>query len=191
MNKYVLMENVKERMDAGRYNHTIGVAYTAASIAMGRGETQEFIDKAFVAGLLHDLAKCMPSEEILSKCIESDIEITDCEYRNPFLLHGKLGAFYAEKDFEIRDEDILNSIKWHTTGRPQMSLLEKIIFVADYIEPGRYKQKNLCQIRQMAFFDLDKCVYQIAKDTIDYITLSNKDLDNMTVETAEYYKRYL
>ena len=194
MNKYTLknelMENVRNRMDADRYNHTLGVAYTAASLAMCYGKEQEFIDRAFIAGLLHDLAKCIPSEELLANCIRYGIEITDCERRNPFLLHGKLGAYYTANEFKINDEDIINAITWHTTGRPDMSCLEKIIFIADYIEPQRYKQKNLCEIREMAFSDIDKCVYQIARDTIEYITSNNKDLDEMTVKTAEYYKRY-
>ena len=87
------------------------------------------------------------------------------------------------------DEDIINSIVWHTTGRPKMSLLEKIIFVADYIEPLRYKQKNLKEIRELAFSDLNECVYVIARDTVDFIESHGKNLDDMTVLTRDFYKK--
>ena len=105
------------------------------------------------------------------------------------MLHGKLGAYYARTEFGIEDEDIINSIVWHTTGRPDMSLLEKIVFVADYIEPLRYKQKNLKEIREMAFSDLDECVYMIARDTVDFIESHGKNLDDMTVRTRDFYKK--
>ena len=70
-----------------------------------------------------------------------------------------------------------------------MSLMEKIIFVADYIEPRRYKQKNLSEIREMAFTDLDLCIYKIAMDTVEFLKENNRPLDEMTVLTQEFYKR--
>lgn len=184
-----LIKKIKTKMDNDRYNHTVGVAYTAASLAMchGRNETEGFIDKALIAGFLHDNAKCISSDELLKKCDEFNIPITASEKNNPFLLHGKLGAYYAKTEFGITDNDIINAITWHTTGRPEMSLLEKIIFVSDYIEPGRFKQKNLKNLRELAFTDLDKCVYEIAKDTIEYIIEQNKELDIMTLKTRDYY----
>ncbi len=186
-----LSENIRNRMDISRYNHTIGVAYTAASLAMryGASEPSDYIDKALIAGMLHDAAKCIPSNELLQKALEYNITITESERNNPFLLHGKVGSYIARTEFGITDEDILNAVSFHTTGRPGMSLLEKIIFVADYIEPARYKQKNLTSIREMAFINIDKCVYRIAKDTVEYIVGTGNELDEMTVRTRDYYMK--
>lgn len=181
-----LLEKVKVKMDENRYNHTLGVAHTAAALAMCYGSDS---DKALIAGILHDNAKCGSDEEILKECNDFGIEVTDFERNNPFMLHGKLGAYYARTEFGIEDEDIINSIVWHTTGRPEMSLLEKIIFVADYIEPLRYKQKNLKEIRELAFSNLDECVYVIARDTVDFIESHGKNLDDMTVLTRDFYKK--
>ena len=184
-----LTEAVKTAMDKDRYNHTVGVAYTAAAMAMryGEGEAEDFTDKALIAGFLHDCAKCLSAKELMAGCAEYGIPVTVSEENNPFLLHGKLGAYFARSKYGIEDEDIINAVKWHTTGRPGMSKLEKIIFVADYIEPGRYKQKNLKMLRETAFIDLDRCVYLIAGDTVDYLTGHNKSMDEMTVRTRDYY----
>ena len=73
------------------------------------------------------------------------------EQKNPSLLHAKLGVYYAKHRYEIDDEQILAAIRWHTTGRPEMTLLEKIVFLADYIEPNRKLIPGLTQIRQIAF----------------------------------------
>lgn len=186
-----LEQQISTVMNAKRYRHTLGVMYTAAALAMrfAGEEREDFIHRTMIAGLLHDNAKCTLDEELLDFCVEHGIEVTPCERANAFLLHGKVGAYLAREEYGIDDTDILNAITWHTTGRPGMSLMEKIVFVADYIEPGRYKQKNLSKIRELAFTDLDVAVYQIASDTVDYITENNKSLDDMTVKTRDYYKR--
>lgn len=188
-----ISDEVQRRMDSDRYNHTVGVAYTAAALAMrhGANESSDYIDKALIAGFLHDVAKCIPSDELLKKAKVYNLTITESEHNNPFLLHGKVGAYIAHTEFEIEDEDVLNAISRHTTGRPSMSLLEKIIFVADYIEPARYKQRNLTVIREAAFTNLDECVYLIARDTVDYINERGMELDEMTVRTRDYYKNFL
>lgn len=182
-------EKLKERLGEKRFIHSLGVQYTAASLAMRYNPLPDFIEKAMYAGLLHDNAKEISGVESIRLCHEYGIEVTDFEAANPFLLHGKLGAYYANTEFAVDDEDILNSITWHTTGRPDMSLLEKIIFTADYIEPQRNKQKNLEAVRQLAFTDLDKCVLKICEDTLDYLKGSQAQLDEMTERTFEYYKR--
>lgn len=181
-----LEEKIKSGMDERRFKHTIGVMYTGASLAMKYGAP---INETMVAGLLHDCAKLTEDKELLDFCIDKGIEVSDCERENAFLLHGKVGAYIARTDYGIEDEDILNSVTWHTTGRPDMSLMEKIIFVADYIEPGRYKQKNLEAIRALAFTYLEEAVYKIAKDTVEYLNECNKPIDDMTIKTRDFYER--
>ena len=180
-----LRKKVKDVMTKSRYEHTLGVEFTAASLAM-RYEID--IDKAEIAGLLHDCAKCIDDEDKLDECKKYKIELTDVEKRNPFLIHSKLGAVYANKLYGIDDEEIISAIRFHTTGKPDMTILEKIIFIADYIEPGRDKAPNLQEIRKMSFMDIDEAMYMILKDTLEYLESGEGEKDELTKETFLFYK---
>lgn len=180
-----LEKKLKKKLTSKRYRHTLGVAYTAASMAMAHGEN---IQKAYVAGLLHDNAKCIDSDKKIRLCEKYKLPISDVERSNPELLHAKLGSYLAQKDYGIDDEDILHAIASHTTGRPGMSRLEKIIFVADYIEPNRKSIPNLEKVRQAAFEDLDLAVLTELEGTLGYIRNKAAALDTITYETYEYYK---
>lgn len=180
-----MQTKLEKYVDKNRYTHTMGVMYTAAAMAMATGSD---IHKAQVAGLLHDCAKCIPNDKKLKLCKKNHIPVTDIERENPILLHAKLGAYIANKKYDVTDADILSSITYHTTGRPEMSLLEKIVFVADYIEPHRYKAKNLAKIRKKAFTDLDECIYMILEDTLHYLKSNPKAVDPTTSEAFAYYK---
>jgi predicted HD superfamily hydrolase involved in NAD metabolism len=120
-------------------------------------------------------------------CEENGIEISETEAKNTGLLHAKLGSFLAEKEYGVTDEDILMSIRSHTTGRPGMSLLEKIIYIADYMEPGRKELPNMADVRKLAFEDIDKCLFRILKDSLVYLKSLNRVIDPMTEETYNYY----
>jgi predicted HD superfamily hydrolase involved in NAD metabolism len=182
-----IKKTLKKELDKSRYEHTLGVAYTAAAMAMAY---EEDIDKAFLAGLLHDCAKCVPDNQKYKECKEAGFKISDAEKSNKFLLHSKLGSLYAREKYEISDKEVISAIFYHTTGKPRMTLLEKIIFTADYIEPNRNKAKNLSYIRKLAFEDLDSCVYAILRDTLEYLkSTSLNDLDETTVEAYEFYKK--
>lgn len=175
---------MEKSQDSKRYEHTLGVAYTATSLAM-RYDVD--IKKAQVAGLLHDCAKCLSDEKRLSICRKHNISMTEVEMRNPFLLHAKVGSFMAMDEYKITDPDIINAILNHTTGRPEMSLLEKIIFVADYIEPGRKHAPNLREIRKLAFENLDAALIKILGDTLAYLRSTDGEIDPMTEKTYNYY----
>ena len=180
-----LRKKVKDVMTKSRYEHTLGVEFTATAMAMKYGVDME---KAEIAGLLHDCAKCVDDDEKLDECKKYKLELTEVEKRNPFLIHSKLGAVYAKKLYGIRDQEILSAIRFHTTGRPDMTMLEKIVFIADYIEPGRYKAKNLKEIRQIAFEDIDEAMYMILRDTLDYLNSDDGEKDDMTEKTFLFYK---
>lgn len=175
---------LEKTLDNKRYEHTLGVAYTAASMAMRYGTD---MNTAFLAGLLHDCAKNLSDDKKISICEKNNIPITEIELRNPSLLHAKVGSFLAMEEYHIKDMDILNAIRNHTTGRPDMSILEKIIFIADYIEPGRKQAPNLDTIRQLAFIELDKALIAILQDTLNYLHESNKQIDSTTQETYDFY----
>ena len=176
---------MEKTLDPKRFEHTLGVAYTAAALAMCY---EVDINKAQTTGLLHDCAKCMSNEKKLLICEKHHIPVNDVEKKNPFLLHAKVGSYLAMKQFCIHDQDIINAILNHTTGRPGMSQLEKIIYIADYIEPGRKQAPNLTQVRRMAFQDLDKALLQILGDTLKYLNSIDSPIDPMTQKTYEFYQ---
>ncbi|HCI24223.1 MAG TPA: phosphodiesterase [Lachnospiraceae bacterium] len=183
---------LKKHLTKERYHHTVGVAYTAMSMSMKynpQPDNNEFMIKAEIAGLLHDCAKCMDNDKKIRICNKNQISYSKIEAENPYLLHGKVGAYIARKEFDILDEDILNAITWHTTGRPDMSLLEKIIFVADYIEPSRRPIPELNLIRQLAFTDIDQAVIKILENTLKYLNEKGNPIDDMTQKTYDSYIR--
>ena len=179
-----LRKLIKEVQSAKRFEHTKGVEYTSAALAMRYGASME---DALAAGLLHDCAKCLSDDKQLSVCEKHGISVTDAEKKNPFLLHSKVGAYLAEHKYSVTNQDILNAVRNHTTGRPGMSLLEKIVFVADYIEPGRKEAADLTHIRKLAFEDLDRALLKILEDTLKYLKEAGSEMDPRTHETWEYY----
>lgn len=180
-----LHEEMAEELDDKRFWHTIGVAHTAASLAMRYNVD---MDTAYVTGLLHDCAKCISDKKKLSICKKNDIPVSDTEQMNPSLLHAKVGAFLAADKYHIEDSNMLDAIKYHTTGRPGMSDLEQIIYIADYIEPGRNKAPNLDEIRHLAFVDKEKALIRILEDCLFYLKDSDQKIDILTQQTYEYYK---
>lgn len=183
-----MQQKLKKHLDEDRYEHTLGVMYTAGALAM---RYQENIRSALIAGLLHDCAKCIPTNKKFKMCSKYHLEVSETERSNPSLLHAKLGAYLAEKKYHVRDEVILSAITFHTTGKPAMSLLEKIVYVADYIEPGRRELPNMAEIRRLAFENIDECIYQILQDSLNYLNTRNITVDPMTEKTYLYYKAYL
>ena len=179
---------MEKSLDAKRFEHTLGVAYTAAALAM---RYDADILKAETAGYLHDCAKCMSNEKRLSICARHNISVNEIEKNNPFLLHAKVGSYIAMKKFDIHDSDIINAILNHTTGRPDMSLLEKIVYIADYIEPGRRQAPNLTAVRKLAFEDLDEALFRVLGDTLVYLNTVDGDVDPMTQKTYDYYREYI
>ncbi len=179
-------KRVKKALDKERWEHTKGVAYTACCLAMAHGADP---DQAMLAGYLHDCAKCIPNDEKFTLCKKHKIQLTEVEQRNPYLIHAKLGAFLAAKEYGVEDEAICHAIRVHTTGAPEMSLLDKIVFIADYIEPARDKAKRLPEIRETAFRDLDEAMRMILFDTIHYLANGTKEIDPTTQETYDYYQR--
>ena len=184
---FIKMEKkLSNYLDDERFIHTQGVMYTASSLAMAHGCD---LTRARAAGLLHDCAKCIPNKKKLKLCKEHHIPITDFEKEHPFLIHAKLGAYIASKKYNVQDPEILSAIACHTTGKPAMTVLEKIIYIADFIEPNRDKAPNLPRARALAFEDLDECMYEILRDILDYLDSGSSDIDTATVDAFQYYKK--
>lgn len=182
-----IAKHLKKELDKERFRHTEGVMYTAASLAMAHDVD---LFSAQTAGLLHDCAKCIPNKKKLEMCRKYQIPMTGFEAENPFLLHAKLGAYLAKAKYRVEDPEILSAIACHTTGKLDMTRLEQILYIADYIEPGRSKASNLPEIRKLAFQDLDECMYRILQDTVKYLKENPKTMDVTTEEAYLYYSNY-
>ena len=179
-----IRKHLKKKLNPMRYEHTLGVSYTCMALAMRYSAN---LDQAEMAGLLHDCAKRYDDATIICKCQEHGIELTEGELRAPAVIHAKLGAWMAEHKYGITDPEVLSAIACHTTGKPAMSLLDKILYVADYIEPRRDKAPNLPKRRRLAFEDLDEALYQILDSTRNYLKETGTAEDDTTEQTWEYY----
>lgn len=182
-----IRKELEKILSSKRYAHTLGVAYTAAALSMAHGEP---VEDAMTAGLLHDCAKSMHGSELVAICEKARLNVTAVERSNPTaLLHAKAGAYLAQHKYGVNDDDILNAIRYHTTGRPDMSKLEKILYIADYIEPNRKQLADLDLIRRIAFHDLDRTMEKILENTLTHLRSSDGPLDDMTIKTYNYYKQ--
>ena len=180
-----LHKKLRRELDEERYLHTLGVEYTAAALSM---RYECYIKKARLAGLLHDCAKSIDSSEYIEFAQKYNISVNDSEMKNPGLLHAKIGGFLAIKKFNVSDSEIIEAIICHTTGKPDMNLLEKIVYVSDYIEPGRTMLPRIDEIRKTAFIDIDSALMMILEDTMKHLTESGKVLDPLTKKTYDFYK---
>lgn len=187
-NLRIIEEKLSKILPEKRFIHTQGVRYIAASMAMRYGVA---LEKAQLAGLLHDCAKYLSDSELLDMCKQRRIFVSETEERAPHLLHAKLGAEFACEKYDVYDQEVLDAIRYHTTGRPNMTDLEKIIFIADYIEPNRRIIKGIEQSRKLAYIDLDKTMFYILENTLDFLSkgMSDGEIDGMTKEAYEFYKQ--
>ncbi len=162
---------LEKTLSKKRFKHSIGVMETAIELALINDVDT---DKAAVSGLLHDCAREIKGAEAIKACEKYGIDIDDVSRVQPSLLHGPLGAEIAKEEYGIEDPCVLRAIKYHTTGRADMDMLEKIIFIADYIEPGRSFQ-GVEEARKEAFKNIDSVMLMALDQTIAHI-ISKKGL---------------
>lgn len=175
-------EYLEQNLSEKRKVHTYAVRDTAMKLAALYGAD---INKAKIAALFHDMVKEISDQKMNDYVINFNL---DSKYlNNKNLAHGKVAAFIMKKHFHITDKDILNAVSYHTTGRANMSLLEKIIYLADVIEPNRI-YSGVEEIRKAAFVNLDEaCILSLSR-TIEYIESRNLFLDKDTIEAKNYLK---
>lgn len=181
-----IREKLREILKPDRYEHSISVSFTSICLAMRYGED---LHRAELAGLVHDCAKQFKHDELIRRCREDGITLTDDMLKAPQVIHSVYGAVYARKLFGIEDPEILSAVYYHTLGRAEMTMLEKIVFTADYIEARRCKAARLPEIRQLAFTDLDRCIYEIMKDTMQYLKQSGSYICRDSLDAFQYYKK--
>ena len=167
-----ILEWLKNNLNEKRYIHTLGTADCAKELAKQFKLNQ---DKAYLAGLLHDCAKCFPNEKLLD-IIHKHLDVEECEMLNYKTLHAPVSAYIAETEFKITDKEILSSIRWHTLGKLDMTDFEKIVFIADKIEPNTRDEEYSAKIRDLLSEEngLNKALLKCYKETIK--SLVKRDL---------------
>ena len=164
MERNEALKIVKEQLTEHRYQHTLGVMETAITLAKQYGAD---IKKAELAAIFHDYAKFRPKDE-MKEIIVSQGFPQDLLAYNAELWHAPVGTYLVEKEVGITDREVLDAIRYHTSGRPKMSLLEKVIYLADYIEPGRHFP-GVEEVREIAKENLDEALIKAVQNTILFL----------------------
>ncbi|GAB1475376.1 bis(5'-nucleosyl)-tetraphosphatase (symmetrical) YqeK [Bacillota bacterium] len=175
-----LWSEVEKRLSKSRMEHTCGVVREAEILAERYGINKE---KAGFAALCHDMARCISREEM--KKYTREFMIDDSYKDSLELSHGKIAAEWLKRDFAVNDSDILNAVSFHTTGRPGMSPLEKVVFLADATEPGR-KYPGVDAIRETALHALDKGCLQSMERTIEYLNSKGYRIHEDTLKARDF-----
>lgn len=177
-----IRELLIKNIGVNRFNHSLGVMETSIKLAI---KYNYDIDKARIAGLLHDCGKYPDLMYLLKRVSEFDIILDDVMKLNKELIHGPLGSKIAEFEYMIKDKEILDSIYYHTTGRENMTLLDKIVYLADYIEPGRVFP-GVDKVRELAFENLNQSVLLSMDSTLKYLLDHNKLIHMETIKARNY-----
>lgn len=188
MTKEQMREKLKTLLTDHRYTHSLGVVETALKMADIFGADKE---KTEIAALLHDCAKQIPHTEQLKMCNEYKIPLDEVKEKELGLLHAELGAYMAEHEFGITDTEILNAIRYHTLGRENMTVLEKILYLSDIIEPNRKQFDGLDELRLLCSSDLDRALLCGFGLTISHTNRSGHILHNQTIEAEKYIREKL
>lgn len=178
-----MTEKLRSTLEEKRFNHSVNVMETAVKLAEHHGAD---IKKARLAGLLHDCAKNYSKEELYNLCNKYGICLDDTSKKEAGLLHGFVGAYLLKDEYGIDDAEIFDAVYYHTIGKPDMSLLTKIIFIADCIEPMR-TAPWVDDIRQVVYDDIDKALIIQLDSTIRCVLKKGTLLHTNTVDTRNFY----
>ena len=173
---------MKENLKESRYRHSLGVEEMAVRLAKIHGADTE---KAAFAGRYHDIAKNF-DDEVMDQYIDK-YDLPKELKGNNALAHSKVAAAILQHEFGVTDEDILNAVRYHTTARRGMSLLEEVVFVADVVEDNR-TYSDLEYYQKLAYKDLDQCCVEILEYTLGDLRQKGREIDRDTMEAYEYMK---
>lgn len=180
INNDEILKWLKNNLSEERYIHTLGTAQKAAQLAKKYALDEE---KAYIAGLLHDCAKCFDNEKLLS-IIKEHLQVEECEMLNYKTLHAPVSAYIAQTEFGVEDDEILSAIRWHTLGKLEMSDFEKIIFLADKIEPNTRDKDYREKIETFLLEEngLNKAILKCYKETIKSLVKRDLKICLLTIE---------
>ncbi len=179
-----ILKDLRLHLKDSRYRHVLGVEKAAVSLARRFGED---VYLARIAALLHDNAKFLTADELLAACGENR-ERFGLSLTHESVLHAFAGAERARLRFGIEDPELLDAVRFHTTGRPDMTRLDEIIFIADYIEENRAPFEGLEEARRLSKKDLDKCCLQILGQTLGYLESKNSPIHPLTNDSYHYFR---
>ncbi len=177
-----ILDKLRKILTPKRFEHSLGVMETGKELAQNYGCD---VEKAKLAGLLHDCAKDIEKHQMLQLCDDFGIVLDEISKKESQLIHGPVGAELARYTFGIQDEEILDAIRYHTVGKEDMTLLTKIIYVADCIEPGR-SFSGVSEIREMAFSDIDLAVIKSIDSTIKRVLYRGRLIHPLTIKARNY-----
>ena len=160
-----IINQLEQTLSRSRFAHSLAVSYTAAELAKRYGADA---DKARLAGLVHDCARDMNPDELKIFANIWTLDVDEIEMREPVLLHAPVGAALLSPCYGIGDQDICRAVRWHTVGASRMTLLDKVVYLADYIEPGR-DFPGVDDIRALAAGDLDQALLAALDQSIEYV----------------------
>ena len=167
-----------KKLSPERYRHSLSTAETAENICSKFGMDKE---KGFFTGLIHDIAREYDDKEIINICSKGGENINEQELKDPVLLHGKAGAVLLKEKFNITDEEILNAVRVHTTGSKGMSSIAKVLFIADYIEPGR-KHITDEYLKSLENCSLNCMVKSVLSSIIEYLDSIGRNADYSSLD---------
>lgn len=153
-------EKLKSLLQEKRYIHSVGVSETAVRLAKIYGADEE---KAKIAGLIHDAAKNLSKDDMLAECEKLGVKLDKIELANMAIVHATMADKYVHREFGIDDKEILSAVRYHTTGKENMTVLEKIIYIADMVEPNR-DYNGVEKLRDLVEKNLDQaCIAALAQ----------------------------
>lgn len=177
-----VLDKLSQTLSGKRFRHSLGVSQTAGELA---SRFAEDVPKAKLAGLLHDCARSIPSNNLLQMAEVFAIVVNDVERCQPVLLHAPIGACLARREYGIDDPDILKAIALHTTGGRDLSKLDKIIYLADFIEPSR-DFPGIDKLRSLALYNLDAAMLAAYDKSLHYVIEQGELIHPATVEGRNY-----
>ncbi len=177
-----MTDKLRIALKPSRFLHTLGVRDTAVELARHYGAD---VEKARLAGLLHDCAKNMTFQDSVEYCRHNHFRLKEACFVEPSLIHAPLGSLMAQKEYGVTDPEVLDAIYYHTTGHENMPLLTKIIYLADTIEPNR-THAGVEQLRITAFENLNEALLRAIDATVRHIINKGGILDTDTVSARNY-----
>jgi nicotinate-nucleotide adenylyltransferase len=185
LNIDIILSKAKEKLSKKRFIHTLGVVEEAAKLARIFGADEQ---KAKTAAALHDYARRHSTDKLIALCGKYGIKTDKIMLDKPVLLHAHVSAAEATSKFNITDEEIISAIKYHTTGKSNMSLLDKIIYVADMTEKNRENYKGLDELRMLSYNDIDAATEFALKLSIEFTEIKNEPVHPLSIEALNHLK---
>lgn len=184
MDKKDIVVSLRSRLTDDRFFHSLNVAEQAKKLACIYGEDE---DKAYLAGLVHDCTKNTPPAEQLKIIENGGIVLSELEQKSPKLWHAISGSVFIQSEYGIDDKDIISAVRYHTTGKSDMTMLEKIVYVADFTSKER-DYAEVEQIRFLAETDINKAVFEGAVFTVESLKKRGLAVHPDTIDTMNFYK---